>query len=174
MLRFKRLAIGGFSSKCSRLLAFPCAKYHLFFDHFVHRTVFQISGDDTTLVLRVISSNIAIFYSSWAFPLAISQICLTSFPSMRCAARAAFSAITSRFSSPFAPGLMLSSLSWSGLSSSSMDQSQPIYIRLVSCLPCSAPQLRARLRAKPACVTEFVNVVNLQNPAFLSLCIFRR
>jgi hypothetical protein len=159
-----------FSSKCSRLLAFPCTKYHLYYGHFVHRTVFQITANDTTLVLRVISSKIASFYSCWAFALVISRIRLTFFPPMPCAA---FSAQTSRYSSPLAPGILLSSLSSSGFSSSSMDRSQPIEMRLESCLPMSAPQLRARLRAPPACVTNFVNVVNLKNPAFLCLCIIR-
>jgi hypothetical protein len=43
------------------MLSRSCIKYSLFFDHSIHRTIFQITGNETTLVLRVISNKIAIF-----------------------------------------------------------------------------------------------------------------
>jgi hypothetical protein len=38
-----------------------CIKYRLLFYHFIHRTIFQINGNETTLVLRAIRNKIAIF-----------------------------------------------------------------------------------------------------------------
>jgi hypothetical protein len=82
-----------FSSACVSLYPVPSLLRPLRSPHGLS----NITANDTTLLLRVISSKIAIFYSCWAFALAISRIRLTSFPPMPCTA---FSALTSRYSLP--------------------------------------------------------------------------
>jgi hypothetical protein len=127
-----------FSSKCSRLLAFPCAENHII-DHVVHSTVFQIIGSFTTPVLRLTISKIVIFDSCWASVLGISQIRLSSFIPMP---RAAFSAVTIRSSSRLVPGLLLLSLSSSGFSSSSIGSTSAhliMFSKLSSMLGSAAP-----------------------------------
>jgi hypothetical protein len=118
------LGHGRFSSECSRLLAFPCTKCHFCFDHssFTARS-FKSPGMKRPQYSESSAAKLRSSNSCWAFHLALSRICLTSFIPMP---RAALLAITGRYSSPPAPGLLLSSHSSLGFSSSSMDQSQPI------------------------------------------------
>ena len=119
---FKQQALGHrrFSHKYSRLVALPCAENHIFLDHVVISTVFQIIGTFTSP--RTQTHHSAILRSSssyWAFPPAISKFRLPSFTPIR-----TFLAMTSRFSYRLAPRLLLSLLLIQASHCRRLDQTQ--------------------------------------------------